>query len=101
MAFNTRISELEKTLKQLAQDIIQTGDEGVRRQLHAIVQEQSAILESPLQVSLRMMMEPHMNACLRVAQELKIVEILSEDFKPKTATELAQVTKADKLLIGM
>ena len=42
-----------------------------------------------------------MNACLRIAQALKIVEILAADFKPRTANELAELSKADKLLIGM
>jgi hypothetical protein len=100
MSLNTRISELEKTIKQLVQDVLQTGDDGIQRQLHSIVQEQAAVLESPLQVFMRMMMEPLMNACLRVAQELKIVDILSEETKCRTAAELADLSKADKLLIG-
>jgi hypothetical protein len=101
MSIQDRIAALATSLKALTEEVLQSNDDGARRQLHGIVQEEASILESPLQISLRMMMEPHMNACLRIAQALGIVEILSKDFLPKTASQLIETTKADSLLIGM
>lgn len=59
-----QVGELEKSLKALSKVI--AGDEHARKRLHGIVQEQAAVLESPVEVLARMIME------VRSKQRMKI-----------------------------
>lgn len=52
---SARIDELEKTLKVLSRDVGE--DEALRKKLLAVVQEQNLVLESPVEVIWRMIME--------------------------------------------
>lgn len=57
-----RIEELEISLKALSKDV--SGDEAARKKLLAVVQEQNMVLESPVEVIWRMMMEVRRNFLL-------------------------------------
>jgi hypothetical protein len=52
---SARIDEFEQTLKSLAKEV--AGDEVSRKKVLAIVKEQNMILESPVEVIWRMIME--------------------------------------------
>jgi hypothetical protein len=45
-------------------------------------------------------MKPHQHASLRTAIEMKLTDHIVTSPGPVTATELAEITKGDKLLIG-
>jgi hypothetical protein len=50
-----RIDELEKSLKALSKEV--AGDEITRKKLLGVVREQTMVLESPVEVIWRMIME--------------------------------------------
>jgi hypothetical protein len=52
---SARIDELEKTLRSLSKQV--AGDENARKKLLGVVREQTIVLESPVEVSWRMIME--------------------------------------------
>jgi hypothetical protein len=58
-SLSTRIDELEQSLKTLSQDVV--GDENARKRLLGIVREQTLVLESPVEVIWRMIMEASSN----------------------------------------
>ena len=44
--------------------------------------------------------KPHINASIRTAIEMGLFDAINKSPSPKTATELAEITGGDKLLIG-
>lgn len=52
---STRVDELESSLKTLSREL--AGDESARKKLLGILQEQTMLLESPVEVIWRMIME--------------------------------------------
>ncbi|TVY18906.1 O-methyltransferase asqD [Lachnellula arida] len=91
------IQEAERFLASLTRTASQ--HEETRKELLAMYRAQVAALESPLEVIWRMMMEPHQSAALRAAMGMGLVEPIASSESPKTASELASITGADKQLI--
>ncbi|TVY47936.1 Demethylsterigmatocystin 6-O-methyltransferase [Lachnellula occidentalis] len=91
------VHEAEKFLASLTRTASQ--HEETRKGLLAIYRAQIAALESPLEVIWRMMMEPHQSAALRAAMGMGLVEPIASSESPKTASELASITGANKQLI--
>ncbi|KUJ15863.1 S-adenosyl-L-methionine-dependent methyltransferase [Mollisia scopiformis] len=91
-----RITELQNSLTSLSKVALENEDE--RKKLLAVLRAQVAVLETPLEVVWRMMMEPHQSTALRSAQGMGLIEPIVSS-SPRTATELATITKCDKQLI--
>jgi hypothetical protein len=62
-----QIDELEKSLKALSKVV--AGDEHACKRLHSIVREQTAVLEPPVEVIARMIMEARLEYCMKSEAE--------------------------------
>ncbi|KAK4691124.1 hypothetical protein P7C71_g5810, partial [Lecanoromycetidae sp. Uapishka_2] len=94
---HSRIQAIEKELEALSADV--KHDENARKQLLGVVHKATAMVEAPPETIWRLLFFPHVNASIRTAIELGLFETLNNSEGPKTATELANITGGEKLLI--
>lgn len=75
------------------------GDEKASKMLMEACQQTTNALASGADVIWKIMFQPHQNATLRVALELGLIEALITSDSPKSAGELAEIVRADQLLV--
>lgn len=92
-----RIKAVARELEALTVQV-QGNEQASKMLTEACQQAINAVTPGPA-VIWKMMMQPHQNASLRVALELGLVEALIASDGPKSASELANVVRADQLLI--
>ncbi|KAL8829948.1 MAG: hypothetical protein Q9191_001720 [Dirinaria sp. TL-2023a] len=93
-----RVKAVARELEALTAQV--QGNEQASKMLTEACQQAINVVTPGPAVIWKMMMQPHQNACLRVALELGLVEALIASDGPKSAGELADMVRADQLLVG-
>ena len=96
-AIDQRIDTIHKELLALAEET--KASEAARKKLLEVCQMSLGKVATPTEQVWQMLYQPHVSASIRTNLDLGVFDILNQSEIPLTASQLAQSTGADKLLL--